>query len=104
MIPPLPLTGEPAQKAVQDDLLRRGIGDGEGFAAGLLQEFAVTQWVGDVESEGSGLAGAEELAGAAELQIGFGDFKTVGGTHHGIEAGAGFISHAYGTDQDTARP
>src|SRR5882672_8014000 len=69
MIPPLPLAGEAAQEAVQDELLRRGVGDGEGFAAGLLQEFAVAQRVGDVEAEGSGLAGTEEFAGAAELQI-----------------------------------
>jgi hypothetical protein len=37
------------------------------------------------------LAGAEKFAGAAEEEIGFGDFETVGGTHHGFGAGAGFV-------------
>jgi hypothetical protein len=80
--------------------LRRGIGDGEGFATGLLEEIAVAKGVGDVEAEGAGLAGAEKFAGAAELQIGFGDFETVGGAHHGFEAGAGFVGHTHGADED----
>jgi len=73
---------------------------GEGFAAGLLEEFAIAEGIGDVEAEGAGLAGAEEFSRAAELQIGLGDLEAVGGAHHGIEAGAGFVGHADGTDQD----
>src|SRR5258705_9829616 len=75
MIPPLPLTGEAAQKAVQDELLRRGVGDGEGFAAGLLQEFAVAQRVGDVESKRTGLAGGGENPPGREVEKGFGGFQ-----------------------------
>src|SRR4029077_5254860 len=44
--------------------------------------------------------GPEKLPGAAELQIGFGDFETVGGAHHCFEAGAGFVGHAHGADED----
>jgi len=35
------------------------------------------------------LASAKKFAGAAELEIGFGDLETVGGADHGVEAGAG---------------
>src|ERR1700730_4536032 len=103
MVAALPFAGETTKDAVERWLLRRRVGDGEGFAAGLLQEFAVAQGVGDVKAEGAGLASAEEFAGTAELQIGFGNFKTVGGAHHGFEAGAGFVGHAHGTDQDAVR-
>ncbi len=101
MVAALPFGGEAAEDAVQRDLLRRRVGDGEGFAAGLLEEFAVAEGVGDVKAEGTGLAGAEKFAGAAKLEIGFGDFETVGGAHHGFETGAGFVGHAHGADQDT---
>ncbi len=53
-----------------------------------------------MEAESAGLAGAEEFAGAAQLQIGFRDFKTVGGAHHGFEAGARFVGHAHGANED----
>ena len=88
MIPPLPFGGEVTNDAIEGWLLRWGVGYGEGFPAGLLQEFAIAERVGDVEAEGAGLAGAEKFAGAAELEIGFGDFKAVGGAHHGFEPGA----------------
>ncbi len=35
------------------------------------------------------LAGAEELTGAAELQVHLGDGEAVGGVDHGVQAGAG---------------
>src|ERR1700682_2708853 len=100
MISPLPLAREHAQNALQSGGLRGSVGEGEGFAAGLLEEFAVAERVGDVETKGAGLAGAEEFAGAAKLEIGFGDFKAVGGAHHGFEAGAGFVGHAHRADKD----
>src|SRR6267378_2316932 len=104
MISPLPLAGEAAQEAVQDKLLRRGVGDGEGFAAGLLQEFAVAQWVSDVEAEGSGLAGAEEFAGAdasPELME-LGKAKTLGvfDNHHGGIGNVDADFYDGGGDQD----
>ena len=91
MIAALPFRGKGADDAVQRGLLLWSVGDGEGFAAGLLEEFAVAEGVGDVEAEGAGLAGAEEFARTAELKIGFGDFEAVGGAHHGFEAGASFV-------------
>ncbi len=87
----LPFGGELAEEALHCVLVRVIGGEGEGFAAGEFEEFAVAQGVGDVEAEVAGLAGAEELAGAAEEKIGFGDFETVGSAHHGFEAGAGDV-------------
>jgi hypothetical protein len=58
--------------------------DGEGFAAGYFEEIFVAEGVGDVEAEVAGLAGAKKFAGAAEEEIGFGDFETVGGADHGF--------------------
>jgi hypothetical protein len=79
----------------EEALERRGllgvVGEGEGFAAGDLEKILVADGVGDVEAEVAGLAGAEKFAGAAEEEIGFGDFETVGGANHGFEAGAGHI-------------
>jgi hypothetical protein len=80
-----------AEEALHDVLLR-GIGsEGEGFAAGEFEEFFVAQGVSDVEAQVAGLAGAEKFAGAAEKEIRFGDFETVGGAHHGFEASAGDV-------------
>ena len=88
MVAALPFGGELAEEALHGVLLR-GIGsEGEGFAAGEFEEFAVAQGIGDVEAEVAGLAGTEKFAGAAEEEIGFGDFEAVGGAHHGFEAGA----------------
>ena len=103
MISPLPLAREHAQNALQSGGLRGSVGEGEGFAAGLLEEFAVAERVGDVEAEGAGLASAEKFAGAAELEISFCDFETVRGTHHGFEAGTGFVGHAHGADENAMR-
>ena len=58
--------------------------EGEGFAAGDLEEIFVADGVGDVEAEVAGLAGAEKFAGAAEEKIGFGDLEAVGGADHGF--------------------
>src|SRR5467141_2604060 len=70
----LPFGGEELLEALQGGGLRRIVGDGEGFEAGEFQEFAVAQRIGDVEAESARLTGAEKFAGAAKLQIGFGDF------------------------------
>src|SRR6266404_4803240 len=87
----LPFGGELEEEALHGVVLGGVGGEGEGFAAGELEEFFVAQRVGDVKAEVPGLAGAEKLAGSAEEEIGFGDFKTVGGAHHGFEAGAGDV-------------
>ena len=91
MVAALPFGGELAEEALHGVLLGGIGGEGEGFAAGEFEEFAVAQGIGDVEAEVAGLAGAEEFAGATEEKIGFGDLETVGGAHHGFEAGAGDV-------------
>src|SRR5438132_11652057 len=78
----LPFGGEQAQEALHGVLLGGVGGKGEGFAAGEFEEFFVAQRVGNVEAEVAGLAGAEKFAGAAEEEIGFGDFEAVRGAHH----------------------
>jgi len=93
VIAALPFGGELAEEALHGVLLGGIGGQGEGFAAGEFEEFLIAptglaMW----EAEVAGLAGAEKFAGAA----GGGDrfsaiSKTVGGAHHGFEAGAGDI-------------
>jgi hypothetical protein len=96
----LPFGGELAEEVLHGFVLG-GIGaEGESFAAGEFEEFFIAQRVGDVEAQIAGLAGAEKFAGAAEEEIGFGDFETVGGAHHGFEAGTGFVGHAERGDED----
>ena len=87
----MPFCGKHAKEALEAGGLLRVFGEREGFAAGYFQEMFVADGVGDVEAEVAGLAGAEKFAGAAEEEIGFGDFETVGGAHHGFEAGAGDV-------------
>ena len=53
-----------------------------------------------MEAEVAGLAGAEKFAGAAQEEIGFGDFESVGGADHGFETGAGLVGHAHRSDED----
>src|SRR6266702_6045150 len=96
----LPFGRELAEEALHGVLLR-GIGsEGEGFAAGEFEEFAVAQRVGNVEAEVAGLAGAEKFAGAAEEEVSLGNFETVGCAHHGFEAGAadGFFGGRWAAD------
>src|SRR5713101_2683308 len=100
MISPLPFAREYSQDALQSCRVRRIVGERKGLAAGSLKELAVAQRIGDVKAEGAGLAGPEEFAGAAQLQIGFGDFEAVGGAHHGFEAGACFVGHADRADEN----
>src|SRR5271163_1194344 len=96
----LPLAGELAEDALKGGRLLRVFGKGEGFCSCQFQEFFVAEGVGDVEAEVAGWAGTEEFAGAAEEEIGFGDFEAVGGADHGFEAGAGLFRHASGADED----
>src|ERR1700676_611900 len=100
MVTALPVWGEGVQSALEGSGLVGVFGQGEGFAAGLLEEFAVAERVGYLEAEVAGLAGAEEFARAAQLQIGFGDFESIVGADHGVEAGAGFLGGADGSDED----
>ncbi len=76
------------------------VGDGESFAAGKFQDFAVAERVGDLKAERTGLAGAEKFAGAAQMQVGFGDLESVARAHHGFQTGAGLVGHAHRADED----
>lgn len=77
MIAALPFCRQRAQDALQRFPLRGIVGEGKGFAASEFEQFAVAQGIGDVKAEVAGLARAEEFAGPAELQVGFGDFESV---------------------------
>jgi hypothetical protein len=59
--------------------------DGCGLALGGFQQLVVTDQVGHLEAGHAGLAGAEELAGAAQFEIEFGDLEAVGGANHGVK-------------------
>src|SRR5882724_8457786 len=97
------MNGQGAQDALQSWSLVWGSGQGDRFAASLLEEFAVAERIGYVEAVVTGLAGAEKFARAANFEIGFGNFKTVGRADHGIEASLGFLGLTNGADQDAVR-
>ncbi len=67
-----------------------GVDEGGGFAFGELEDVSVAGEVGDAEVGEAGLAGAEELAGAALLEVEFGEEEAVLGLGHGVEAEFGF--------------
>src|SRR5262249_58823523 len=75
----------------------------EGFFAGQVEEFAVTEGIGDVKSQVAGLARAEKFARAAKLQVGFGDFESVRSADHGFEAGASVDGHMRRSDKNAVR-
>ena len=100
MIAALPFAGKETQHALKRFLLDRLFGESERFLAGQFKKFAIAKWVGHVEAKLAGLAGAKELAGAAKLEIGFGNFKTVGGADHGFQARARIVGHAARSNQD----
>ena len=87
MVAALPFGGELRQRALQRGGLIGVFGQGQGFAAGGFEEIFVADGVGDVEAEVARLASAEKFAGAAEEEIGFGDFEAVGSVDHGLQAG-----------------
>src|ERR1043166_1212758 len=75
-------------------------GEGEGLRAGGFQKFAVAQRIGDVKTHFTGLASAEELSWTAQLEIGFGDLESVGGSNHGFESCASVVGHSKGSDEN----
>src|ERR1700722_14068757 len=79
----------------------RGIGgELEGVAASEFEKFGIAQRVGHGKSDVTMLPGAEEFAGSAEFQVMLGDFKTVGGGHHGIDALLALGGNGARSDQD----
>src|SRR5438445_4062458 len=96
----LPVGRQGAEDALKGGVFGGIFGEGESFAAGLLEELAVAQRICNMETKVAGLTRAEEFAGAADFEIGFSDFEAVGGAHHSVETGARFVGHADGADED----
>src|SRR5882762_5696995 len=85
VITALPLRRERAKSLPQLVFSFGVIGKRECFLAGIFKEFAVANRIGYVKTHFAGLPSAEKFSRPAQLQISFGNFKTVGGAHHGIE-------------------
>ena len=77
-----------------------GGGEAFGFDLGEFEDGAVAEEVGDAELGQAGLAGAEELAGAALLEVEFGEFEAVLRGDHGVEAGFGLLGDAVAGHED----
>ena len=77
-----------------------GGGEAFGFGFGELEDGAVAEEVGDAELGQAGLAGAEEFAGAALLEVEFGEFEAVLSGDHGVETGLGLFGDAVASHQD----
>ncbi len=69
-------------------------GEAYGFAFGEFEEGAVAQEVGDAELREAGLASAEEFAGAALLEVEFGEFEAVLGCDQRVETCFGLFGDA----------
>src|SRR5579871_529893 len=93
MIAALPMRGKGAKDLVEFRIRGGRFGEGKGFAAGELENFAIAEWIGDVKAEVAGLACAEKFAGAAKKKVGFGDFEAVGSADHGFKACFGVFVH-----------
>jgi len=70
------------------------------FGFGEFEHAAVADEARDAEVGQAGLFGAEELAGAALLEVEFGEFEAVLGTHHGVEAEFGFGAYLVAGHED----
>src|SRR5471030_1810246 len=78
-------------------VFRRRAGDEtDSLAARDFQDFAIPLYVRQAERGHTGLFGAEEFSGAAELQVHLRNIKPVGGFHHGADAMAGGVVHFFG--------
>src|SRR5579883_976739 len=100
LVAALPFGRKGGERALEVMPLGAVFGEGEGFLAGLFEEFLVAQGIGDVEAEVAGLTGAEKFAWAAKQEIRFGDFEAVCRAYHRVESGAGFLGHAHVRDED----
>ena len=75
-------------EAIEDGVFERceggevefaGVDEVLGEAAGVLEELQVADGVGAAERHGAGLTETEDIAGAADLGVFFGEFEAVGG-------------------------
>src|SRR5579885_3390656 len=103
MIAALPMRGKGAKDLAEFRVRSGGFGEGKGFAAGELENFAIAEWIGDVKAEVAGLACAEKFAGAAKKKVGFGDFEAVGSADHGFETRFRSLCHVAGGDEYAMR-
>lgn len=64
-----------------------GVGgyEGVGVATGFFEDVAIAEEIGDAERRETVLAGAEDIAWAADLEIDFGQLEAVGGADEGFE-------------------
>lgn len=77
------------------------IDEAGGFSLGKFQQIAVAGEIGDAELRQAGLAGAEELTGAALGEVDLRKLEAVLSLHHGIEAGFRFGRDLFSGNQDT---
>ena len=99
----MPLFAEAGPDGVDFDAGGGGVGaggEGVGFGAGELEERAIAEEIGDAELRGACLAGAEELAGAALLEVKLGEGEAVGGGDEGVEAGFRSFGDAIAGDEE----
>jgi hypothetical protein len=78
--------------------LRVGLEELEGVVSGCLEEGGVADDVGDAQLEDAALFGAVELAGAAELEVFFGDLEAIGGAGEDFEALAALVGFGIGEE------
>ena len=77
-----------------------GGGEALGFELGEFEEGAIAEEIGDAELGQAGLAGAEEFAGAALLEVEFSELEAVLRGDHGVEAGFGLLGDVLAVDED----
>ena len=75
--------------------------DAGGFVAGAYQDVAVGE-AGHFEGGEAALTGAEEVTGAAELEVDFGEFEAVVVLFDGFEALAGVVGGVFGQEEAVA--
>ncbi len=75
--------------------LRKAWVAGDEFAgvfAGFGHDGGIANQIGHAERRQAVLAGADQVAGAAELKIDFGEFESVGGIDEGLQSLLGIVS------------
>src|ERR1700719_3285466 len=103
MVPALPVFRQRMQHCAQFSGSLRIVRERKGFAAREFEQLAVAYWIRDVKAHVAGLACAEKFARAAQQQISFSDFESVGGAYHRFEARPRFLGHITRRHQNAMR-
>src|SRR3954452_3116979 len=98
-VAPLPVVSNVGDGGLEGVFGGRVGDEGGGFAAGDLEDFGVAEDVGETQRGQARLFRAEELAGAAELEVHFRDVEAVRRFDEGADAFPGGVVHLFG-DQD----